>query len=51
MILRWTIAAISDAATRFRRIAGARAAMTKLVVALRSRDSQSSQLETHTKAA
>jgi putative transposase len=51
MILRWTIAAISDAATRFRRIAGARAAMTKLVVALRSRDSHSSQLETHTEAA
>jgi transposase-like protein len=51
MILRWTVAAISDAATRFRRIAGARAAMSKLVVALRSRDPHSSQLETHTEAA
>lgn len=51
MILRWTVAAISDASTRFRRISGARAAMSKLVVALRSRDPQPSQLETHTEAA
>jgi putative transposase len=51
MILRWTVAAISDAATRFRRIAGARTAMSKLVVALRSRDPQPSQLESQSEAA
>jgi hypothetical protein len=34
MILRWTVAAIADAATRFRRAIGARDGMTQLVRAL-----------------
>lgn len=34
MILRWTVAAIADAATRFRRVIGARDGMTQLVRAL-----------------
>ncbi|MBV9438579.1 MAG: IS256 family transposase [Candidatus Eremiobacteraeota bacterium] len=34
MILRWTVAAIADAATRFRRMIGAREGMTALVRAL-----------------
>jgi hypothetical protein len=34
MILRWTVAAIADAATRFRRVIGAREGMTQLVRAL-----------------
>jgi hypothetical protein len=32
MIMRWTVAAIADAATRFRRATGTRDGMTKLVV-------------------
>jgi hypothetical protein len=38
MIVRWTVTAVADAATRFRRVAGARAAMSKLVIALRRAD-------------
>jgi transposase-like protein len=38
MILRWTVAAVSDASTRFRRITGAHKAMSKLVIALRAHD-------------
>ena len=34
MILRWTVAAVADAATRFRRITGAREGMTPLMRAL-----------------
>ena len=34
MILRWTVAAIADAATRFRLVTGAREGMTQLVRAL-----------------
>jgi hypothetical protein len=34
MILRWTVTAVADAATRFRRITGAREGMTALVRAL-----------------
>jgi transposase-like protein len=51
MILRWTVAAVSDASTRFRRIAGARAAMPKLVLALRSRDPKPTHLEPQSEAA
>ena len=36
--MRWTVTAVADAATRFRRVAGARAAMSKLVIALRAHD-------------
>jgi hypothetical protein len=43
MIVRWTVTAVSDAATRFRRVAGARAAMTKLVIALRGLDAVESK--------
>jgi putative transposase len=34
MILRWTVAAVADAATRFRRVTGAREGMTELMRAL-----------------
>lgn len=36
MILRWTVAAVVDAATRFRRATGTRDGMIKLVLALRA---------------
>jgi transposase-like protein len=39
MILRWTVTAVSDAATRFRRITGAREGMPALMRALRERTS------------
>lgn len=45
MILRWAVAAVVDAATRFRRVAGARAAMTVLVRALRAHDETTSNVE------
>ncbi len=51
MIVRWTVTAVADAATRFRRIAGARAAMSKLVIALRAHDSTSSTVESRTRVA
>ncbi|MBV8195882.1 MAG: IS256 family transposase [Candidatus Dormibacteraeota bacterium] len=38
MILRWTVAAIADAATRFRRITGASGGMTQLVRALKDHE-------------
>jgi putative transposase len=38
MILRWTVAAIADAATRFRRVIGAREGMTQLVRALKAHE-------------
>jgi transposase-like protein len=38
MILRWTVAAIADAATRFRRMIGARDGMTQLVRALKDHE-------------
>jgi transposase-like protein len=38
MIVRWTVAAVADAATRFRRVQGAREGMLKLVLALRAHD-------------
>jgi len=36
MIVRWTVAAVVDAATRFRRVTGTRDGMVKLVLALRA---------------
>ena len=39
MILRWTVAAVSDAATRFRRVTGAREGMAELMRVLRERTS------------
>jgi hypothetical protein len=39
MILRWTVTAVSDAATRFRRITGAREGMAELMRVLRERAS------------
>jgi putative transposase len=38
MILRWTVAAAHDASKRFRRVAGAKGAMSKLVLRLRALD-------------
>lgn len=38
MILRWTVAAVADAATRFRRVTGAREGMTQLVRALKDHE-------------
>ena len=51
MILRWTVAAVADAATRFRRVADARPGMLKLVVALRALDAGQRGLEPSAKLA
>ena len=51
MILRWTVAAVTDASTRFHRVAGARAAMSKLVVSLRALDPKQIQIDSQTVAA
>jgi putative transposase len=40
MIVRWTVTAVADAATRFRRVTGAREGMNKLVRARTSRELQ-----------
>ena len=37
MILRWTVTAVADAATRFRRITGAREGMAELMRVLHER--------------
>jgi transposase-like protein len=50
MILRWTVAAVVDAATRFRRITGAREGMTQLLRALGRHDINNG-LASKTKAA
>jgi transposase-like protein len=39
MILRWTVTAVSDAATRFRKITGARDGMAELMRVLREKPS------------
>lgn len=49
MILRWTVTAVSDAATRFRRITGAREGMAELMRVLR--ESPSAVANSRTKAA
>lgn len=50
MILRWTIAAVADAATRFRRVTGAREGMTALMRAL-ARHEDTTAATARTKAA
>ena len=51
MILRWTVAAVADAATRFRRITGAREGMTQLMRALAHHDNSIAPVASKTKAA
>jgi hypothetical protein len=51
MILRWTVAAVTDAATRFRRITGARDGMTELMRALARHDDSTTAGASRTKAA
>lgn len=51
MIVRWTITAVTDASSRFRRIAGARTAMSKLVLALRTIDATNTAVESKTRVA
>ena len=50
MILRWTVAAVADAATRFRRVTGAREGMTQLMRAL-ARHENAAASAVRTKAA
>ena len=45
MIVRWTVTAVADAATRFRRIQGAREGMLALVLALRAHDTLEPQVK------
>lgn len=51
MIVRWTVTAVADAATRFRRIKGAREGLLALVVALRAHDAPNVALEPQVKQA
>ena len=51
MILRWTVAAVADAAKRFRRIKGAREGMAALVRALAAHDVTASTLAPRARAA
>jgi transposase-like protein len=51
MILRWTVTAVADAATRFRRITGAREGMTELMRALARHDNSTVTSASRTKAA
>lgn len=51
MILRWTVTAVADAATRFRRIMGAREGMTQLMRALTRHENSTTPVATRSKAA
>jgi transposase-like protein len=51
MILRWTVAAVADAATRFRRITGAREGMTALVRALKDHENALATIASRKQAA
>jgi putative transposase len=51
MILRWTVTAVADAATRFRRVNGASDGMAKLVRALAAYEPTRNQVEPRTKVA
>ncbi len=51
MILRWTVAAVADAAGRFRRITGAREGMTRLLRALDRHDVTTSEVASRAKTA
>jgi transposase-like protein len=51
MIVRWTVTAVADAATRFRRITGAREGMTQLMRALAQHENPIAPVASRTKAA
>jgi len=51
MILRWTVTAVADAASRFRRVVSAREGMSKLLRALAAHDVTNNGLASRTKAA
>jgi len=51
MILRWTVTAVADAATRFRRIMGAREGMTQLMSALARHENATTPVAPRAKAA
>jgi transposase-like protein len=51
MILRWTVTAVADAATRFRRITGAREGMTALVRALKDHENAPATVASRKQAA
>lgn len=52
MILRWTVTAVADAASRFRRVTGAREGMAKLLRALAAHDAtQKNGVESRSRAA
>ena len=51
MIVRWTVAAVADAATRFRRVTGAREGMTPLMRALAQHGNSTTAATPRTKAA
>jgi len=51
MIVRWTVTAVADAATRFRRIMGAREGMTQLMRALTQHENSTAPVATRSKAA
>ena len=51
MIVRWTVTAVADAATRFRRITGAREGMTQLMRALAQHENSIAPVASKTKAA
>jgi transposase-like protein len=51
MIVRWTVTAVADASTRFRRITGAREGMTQLMRALAQHENSITPVATRTKAA
>jgi putative transposase len=51
MILRWTVTAIADAASRFRRITGASDGMASLLRALAAQDAPHTTVEPRTRAA
>ena len=44
MILRWTVTAVADAASRFRRITGTREGMTQLVRALKDHENSNASI-------
>jgi transposase-like protein len=51
MIVRWTVTAVADAATRFRRVTGAREGMTQLMRALAQHENSIAPVASKTKAA
>lgn len=51
MILRWTVTAVADAASRFRRVVGAREGMAKLLERTRAHQDSNDRLASRPKAA